>query len=412
MYQSDLKHSDKTLEEKLCQLYGLNRAKAIDLSFRPPFLNLLEKLGNPHLHLPPIIHVAGTNGKGSIIAMLRSILEQAGYNVHAYTSPHLMQFNERIVLAGEQISDEMLEDLIDEALLLNDGGEVTFFEITTAIAFVAFARNPADVVLLEVGMGGRLDCTNVIESPLLSIINRIGLDHTEHLGETYAQIAGEKAGILKTGVPCVIGMQSEAAIAGGVMDVFENKAREVGATLYPMDGGDSGYETALIGPYQRDNMAVALKALELIADDFSVSEEHIREGLKNASWRGRLQKLDDDIWLDGGHNADAALALAEQLERWKADDEKSLALILGMMKGKDVQGFMEPLLPFVDRLYLTEIPNEPNMMSAEDLQKIFPDGQVFCDYKQALSDIQAHGYHRILICGSLYLAGHVLGSYT
>jgi len=221
MYQSDVQHPSEQLAQKLFKLYTLNRDKKIDLSFRPPYLDLLEKFGNPHLELPPVIHVTGTNGKGSIIAVMRSILETAGYNVHTYTSPHLIRFNERIVLSGKPIEDEPLEALIDEALELNGDGDLTFFEITTAIAFAAFARNPADICLLEVGMGGRLDCTNVIKAPLATIISPIGIDHAEHLGDTIEKIAAEKAGIMKTGAPCVIAPQHEPS----VQQVFRSEER-------------------------------------------------------------------------------------------------------------------------------------------------------------------------------------------
>ena len=227
MYTSDLKHHDQTLEEKLHTLYTLNRDKKIDLSFRPPYLDLLRNFGNPHLNLPPMIHVAGTNGKGSIIAILRNILETAGYKVHAYTSPHLQTFNERIYLAGQNITDHHLENLIDEAITHNENQDVTFFEITTALAFAAFSQTPADVLLLEVGLGGRLDCTNVIKAPIISIINTVSYDHQEHLGETLPQIAAEKAGIIKQETPCILGPQNP-----DTTDVFAKIAAEKKAPLY------------------------------------------------------------------------------------------------------------------------------------------------------------------------------------
>ncbi len=413
MYASDLKHPDQTLEDKLHQLYNLNRNKAIDLSFRPPFLNLLKNLGNPHLNLPPVIHVAGTNGKGSIIAMLRSVLEEADYNVHAYTSPHLISFNERIVLAGNSIENGLLETLIDEALELNADGELTFFEITTAIALAAFSRTPADICLLEVGMGGRLDCTNVIENPLISVINAIGYDHAEHLGDTITEIAAEKAGIMKRGVPCVIGHQPHTE----TLKIFETNAANLDVPLHHVQQ-EQTLATALRGPHQQQNMAACLKVLALLQETFPVNQRQIKTGLETAHWPARLQKLNPvdfglaeswEIYLDGGHNKDAGKALSAQAALWK-EDGKPLSVILGMMKGKDAEGFLTPLMPFIDHLNIVNIENEPQSQSAKELKRIFPEGQVFDNFQDALHNIKSTqtNAERILICGSLYLAGQVL----
>ena len=200
MYASDLRHPSPSLGKKLEHIYTLGR-KTINPGFRAPYLELLERFGNPHKNLPPVIHVAGTNGKGSIVATLRSALESAGYKIHAYTSPHLIQFNERIVLAGENISDDFLESLVDEALRYNGDNDITFFELTTALAFAAFARTPADILLLEVGLGGRLDCTNIIDKPLVSIIGSVSYDHMEFLGDSLHKIAAEKAASLNQASP-------------------------------------------------------------------------------------------------------------------------------------------------------------------------------------------------------------------
>lgn len=410
MYQSDLKHSDQSLEEKLHGLYTLDRNKTIDLSFRPPYLRLLEKLGNPHLKLPPVIHVAGTNGKGSTIAMLRAVLENASYKVHAYTSPHLIEFNERIMLAGKPIENGPLEDLIDEALELNAGGELTFFEITTAIAFAAFARTPADICLLEVGMGGRLDCTNVIETPLITIINAIGLDHTEYLGETIAEIAGEKAGIMKQKMPCVIGQQSYAE---AIKVITENAAR-LNAPLHHASSHEQTYAPALIGPHQKNNMTACLKTLALIQNQFPLTQKNIKAGLNAVRWPARLEKLDAapfglnaswELYLDGGHNADAGNALATQAKEWGGN----LHIICGMMKGKNTKSFLGPLLSHTASLSFINIEDEPQSQSAEDLQALFPNSNALKNFQHALSHIkQNHAHGRILICGSLYLAGHVL----
>ncbi|MEZ5813949.1 MAG: folylpolyglutamate synthase/dihydrofolate synthase family protein [Alphaproteobacteria bacterium] len=400
MYASDLKHPAPALEKKLALLYALSREKKIDLSFRPPYLDLLKKLGNPHTHLPPVIHVAGTNGKGSTIAMLRSILETAGYKVHAYTSPHLIRFNERIVLAGKQIEDGPLETLIDEVLELNAGADITFFEITTAMAFAAFAQTPADICLLETGLGGRLDCTNIIENPLLTVITAIGMDHTEILGNTRAKIAEEKAGIMKPQTPCIIAAQTHK----DVMNVFENKAATLGIALHDPDRTKT--VPALPGPHQKQNAATALKALELIKNKYSVTPRHIETGLQNVDWPARLQEIAPNIFLDGGHNANAGQALARQAALWQKD-AKPLSVILGMMQKKDAKNFLKPLLPFIDNLYVVDIENEPQSQSAGELLKIFPRGRACGNYREALHHIDT-AHQRTLICGSLYLAGHVL----
>lgn len=413
MYQSDLKHPSKSLQDKLQTLYTLNREKTIDLSFRPPFLDLLKALGNPHLNLPPIIHVAGTNGKGSTIAMLRSIYETAGYKAHAYTSPHLIRFNERIVIAGQPIGNAALEELIDEALTLNEGRACTFFEITTAIAFAAFARNPADICLLEVGMGGRLDCTNVIEDPALTIITPIGLDHTEHLGDTIKAIAGEKAGIMKQSAPCVITPQRYAEAT----NTFEAIAKDKNINLLRPDTESLlDDEIGLSGQHQIQNAQTALKAIETLQNQFPLSKQHIKGGLKRAYWPARFQTLDAQgfglpaektIILDGGHNKDAATTIAAQLK----DMGGGVHLILCMMKHKDPAEFLTPLLPYLNALTLTQIPNEPASLSAEDLETALQD--ICADvpvtnaptYQDALKSSPAD---TILIAGSLYLAGHVL----
>ena len=408
MYQSDLKHSEPRLQEKLEQLYTLNRDKKIDLSFRPPYLNLLEKFGNPHLNLPPVIHVAGTNGKGSIIAMLRSVLETAGYSVHAYTSPHLIKFNERIVLAGQEIENALLEDLIDKALAHNAGGDVTFFEITTAMAFAAFSRTPADICLLEVGMGGRLDCTNIIETPLACVINTIGMDHSEHLGDTITKIASEKAGIMKQGTPCIIGHQNDEI----VLPVFENKAEETDCPLFFAE--DTPHKTNLKGPHQQKNLSTALKTLEIIAQGFPVQDEHIKSGLQNAKWRARLQKLEAEyfglnnewkVFLDGGHNEDAGKALAQEIPTWG----KPTHIICGMMKGKNAQAFLEPVVPYSKTLSFVDIEGEPLAQSAQELHTLFAQSRAFTNTKAALEHLKkTEKPGNILICGSLYLAGQVL----
>lgn len=416
MYQSDLKHSSATLHSKLRELYVLNREKTVDLSFRPPFLKLLENFGNPHLHLPPVIHVAGTNGKGSSIAMLRSVYAEAGYKVHVYTSPHLMRFNERIVLAGEQIDDQALEALIDEALDLNEGRSCTFFEITTAIAFAAFSRVPADICLLEVGMGGRLDCTNIIEAAALSLITSISMDHAEFLGDTLEKIAAEKAGIMKAGVPCVVAQQKERA----VLDVVEDLAQRVGARLIHADKSAEG-ELGLQGAHQKENASSVLAAVEALQERFPVAEADICAGLANAIWPARLQELAPQefnlpegfvVRLDGGHNEDAGAAIAAYLNTL----DMPVHLIFCMMKHKDPRGYLDHVIPHIDSLTVTEIPAEPLSLSVRELEGIV------APYRDKVRVYSAGNYHEaianlgknvqppamLLIAGSLYLAGYVL----
>lgn len=447
MYLSDLSHPDASLEDKLNALFRLNRGRGLDLDFRPPFLRLLERLGNPHKALPPVIHVAGTNGKGSTLATLRAIYEAAGYRVHAYTSPHLVRFNERIVLNGAPIDDGSLEALIDEALALHGAGAdkgsddgISFFEITTAIAFAAFSRVPADLCLVEVGLGGRLDCTNVIECPALSVITTIGLDHTEFLGETLAEIAAEKAGIMKRGAPCVIGPQSAEAIKENVDKVLKNIAESKNCKIhrYGTDwivnktGAGISFEygpvhlrlpaPVLPGPHQIGNAGTALATVTCLQELFPVSLEHMKTGLERVEWPARLQKLeagayglpaDYELWLDGGHNPEAGAALSAMAAQWFMDDKKPLHVVLGMMIHKDFKRFIEPLRPFIATLRTVDIPGEPKALGAiEASRALEAAGQPVTahpDVAAALADIAKTGKPgRVLICGSLYLAGHVL----
>ncbi len=423
MYASDAAHANKALQDKLLSLYTLHRDKAVDLGFRPPYLNLLKALGDPHKSLPPVLHIAGTNGKGSVMAMLRAILEQAGYRVHVYSSPHLVRFNERIVLAGQEIGDEALEAILDETLALNNGAPLTFFEITTALAFAAFARNPADVLLLETGLGGRLDCTNVIEAPLASIIARIGYDHMEFLGNTLTQIAGEKAGILKPGCPCILAPQEyDEAI-----DVFEQKAASLSVPLIKTNPAQ-GRRSGLTGPHQLDNAATALACLPALrAAGFIISETAVDKGLENVRWPARLQRLSPDglpagceLWLDGGHNESAGRALGAQAKLWSEQDGKKLHLILGMMKTKDPLGFVRPLLPYTSKITCVAVPGEQKAFPPEDLARFIAgatppqsDTQTTFepDIHKALNITDNAPDSRILVTGSLYLAGMALNLY-
>lgn len=410
MYVADARHPNSTLEDKLRSIYELRGGPSIDLTIRKPYLDLLAALGNPHQSLPPVIHVAGTNGKGSVIAILRSIFETAGYNVHTYTSPHLVRFNERIALAGQEISDDYLEGLLDETLAANQGADLTFFEITTALAFLAFSRTKADICLLETGLGGRLDCTNIIEKPLATIITRIGFDHMEFLGETLQQIATEKAGIIKTEVPCILAPQTSPDIDA----VFEQKAKERNSPLIKADTRKA-LPTNLTGPHQQENMAATLACLQQISG-FDISQKAIETALQNVSWPGRLQQISHpdlplhcELWFDGGHNESAAKAIATQAALWQKQDDKPLHLMLGMMKTKDPQAFIKPLQPYLHKITCIDIPGEPMAFAAQELAKVMKPSCTGTNYVTDINEVIANAENeRMLIAGSLYLAGNVL----
>jgi dihydrofolate synthase/folylpolyglutamate synthase len=314
----------------------------------------LKLIGSPQDRLPPVIHVAGTNGKGSLIAYLQAIFEAAGYSVHRYTSPHLVSFNERIVLNGKLVEDDYLRDLLARVERHIDDQPVTFFEATTAAAFLAFAEHPADVLLLETGMGGRLDATNMVAKPILTAITPVSSDHCSFLGDTVSAIAGEKAGIIKHGVACVTGrQQTEAA------NVIAEQAEALDAPLYRFDrewqllweNGQAIYQSpernmsinpALAGRHQYDNAATAVACIDRLPQ-FSITDSHIKQGLQNAEWPGRLQHMVKgrlprllppgiELWLDGGHNPQGAEVLAQWLED---RDIKETYVICGMVKGKD-----------------------------------------------------------------------------
>ncbi len=429
MYVSDLKHPNSSLEDKLNTLYHLNRGERLELGFRPQYLSLLDKLGNPHLHLPPTVHVAGTNGKGSSIAMMRAILESAGYCVHVYTSPHLTRFNERIVLAGHEINDAKLESMIDEILAHNDGADVSFFEITTALAFAAFSRSPADILLLETGLGGRLDCSNIIPASAACLISAIGLDHQDFLGNTIGAIASEKAGILKTGTPCVIARQPHQE----ALSVLQTQAQTLGVDCHYADAYEvraDGFtlhlpdqtlilpRPALIGDHQIDNAAAAITTLWALRAQFPIMPVHIESGLAQARWPARLQNITArvdslpkgwEIRLDGGHNADAADALVAYIEQQGRDTH----LICAMMDHKDSATFLSHLAPHIVSLHCVPIPSEHHAMPPEALQQASPDYpiQTHPSWRDAIDAItQSAENGQIIICGSLYLAGHILSA--
>jgi dihydrofolate synthase / folylpolyglutamate synthase len=436
MYRADAAHPNRTLADKLEYLYSLRGGPTIDLTIRPAYYELLERLGNPHLHLPPVIHVAGTNGKGSVIAYLKAILEADGRSVHTYTSPHLIRFNERITLAGAHISDEALEELLGEVTAATGTLPLTFFEITTALAFLAFARTPADILLLETGMGGRLDSTNVVRTPLATIVTPIGLDHCEYLGNSLEEVAAEKAGIFKTGTPCIIAPQHDR-----VMRVLLNRATKLSCGFYAHDEtwriacgkdhmtfhGASGahqlVHPGLMGPHQPFNAGTAIAALEVL-EGWLPDDETINRGLRNVRWPGRMQKLDPacfdgavprdwEIWLDGGHNENAATVLAAQARQWQETDLKPLHLIMGMMRTKDPLAFAEKIYPFTQSLTALPIKNEELAWSPYEIKTRLVEKNLQCQTASSLTGALASlpgkkQPSRVLVTGSLYLAGQVL----
>lgn len=366
---------------------------------------LLKRLGNPHLRLPPTIHIAGTNGKGSTLAILKAILEAAGYKVHRYTSPHLVYFNERIELAGKPITDDYLYEILETCRKHADGIAITFFEATTVAALLAFVETPADILLFETGLGGRLDGTNILEKPLLNILSPISFDHMDFLGNTIAEIAGEKAAIMRAGVPCVVAPQLPEAMA-----VIKNHAESIGAPLYFTDHAILPCSPALQGEHQLINARVAVTAVALMAP-FKITEDHIVTGLQNVQWPARLQRLklhNKEIWLDGGHNEDAGKVLAQ----W-AKEYAPITLICGMLKKKELAAFLNPLKPFVAQLIAVPIPETPDAFPpetiAETANALGIKAITAADVAQALSQVTTA---TTLIAGSLYLAGSVLAEAT
>ena len=410
---------------------GRLHPKKIDLSLGR-IERLLAVLGNPHDKLPPVIHVAGTKGKGSTVATLRACLEAAGYRVHAYISPHLVRFNERIRLAGTLIDDRALAAALEECERANAGREITFFEITTAAAFLAFSRTAADIVLLEVGLGGRLDTTNVVKHPAVTAITPVSLDHQAFLGNTVAAIAGEKAGILKPGVPGVIAPQIAEAES-----VIEARGAAVGAPLYRAGqewrcaraGDGIRYEgerwrfdlplPSLLGAHQVLNAGTAIACLEKLTG-FTVGEGAITDGLRHIDWPGRLQLLRQgplvammpgwELWLDGGHNPAAGEVLGAVVADWR---DRPLHLVVGMLNTKDTAGFLAPMAPYTKSLQAVTIPDEENPLPAAAIVAAARSVGIAASEAQsvegALNAIAAGAASgRILICGSLHFAGVVL----
>ncbi|MGA0615643.1 bifunctional folylpolyglutamate synthase/dihydrofolate synthase [Paracoccus sp. KR1-242] len=402
--------------------------KVIDLSL-DRMERILAALGNPERRIPPVIHVAGTNGKGSTQAMIRAGLEAAGKRVHAYTSPHLAQFHERIRLAGSLISEDLLAATLEECEAANAGQPITFFEITTAAAFLAFSRVPADYTLLEVGLGGRLDATNVVDDPLLCVITPVSIDHTQFLGETLPEIAGEKAGIIKRGVPCIVGPQD-----GPAREVIEARAEALSAPLriarqdwdsYSEHGRLVYFDHSglldlplpnLPGPHQIVNAGAAIAALR----ELGFGEPEATAAVTRVEWPARMQRLtrgplveaaqDCELWLDGGHNPAGGEALSATLA---AMPGRPTHLVCGMLNTKDVEGYMRPLAPQVRSLIAVPIPGADATLPAEATEQAAANSGIAATTAPDVLDAVARIAReepgaRILICGSLYLAGDVL----
>ena len=426
-------HSDAILE-RLLELHP----KKIDLSLER-LERLLARLGHPERALPPVVHVAGTNGKGSVCAMLRAGLEASGAATHVYTSPHLARFHERIRLAGRLIEEADLAALLAECEAKNGGAPITFFEITTAAAFLAFARAPADWCVLEVGLGGRLDATNVIGSPAASVITPVSHDHQQFLGDTLEDIAREKAGVIKPGVTCVVGAQTKEAAA-----VIDAVAAEVGAPLLRygvewsvrQENGRVVFEDhfgladlpapVLQGRHQVENAGVAVATLRHLG----FNDDVCAAALSQAEWPARLQRLrrgplvetlDEamELWLDGGHNPAAGEALAAYLGELEERAPAALYMICGLLESKDPQGYLAPFAGMARQVYTIAIPGEQASLPADAVAaaavKVGLSAQTAGSVEGALRAAQdaiysdrTSDFARIVICGSLYLAGRVL----
>jgi len=411
------------IEPIIDRLHGLH-PRLIDLSLGR-LQRLLAQLDHPERRLPPVIHVAGTNGKGSTCAFLRAMAEAAGLRVHVYSSPHLVRFNERFRVAGHLVSDVALAEALETIERINDGAAITVFEVITAVAFHLFAQTPADLCVLEVGLGGRGDATNVIEAPAACAATSISLDHRELLGDTLAAIAAEKAGIAKRDVPLVTGTQpteafaalSDAVARAGAPLLARGRDWEIAATSTGLRFSDAvGMidlpPPSLPGAHQIDNAGIAVAALRAAMP----TPDAAWAGLARAEWPARLQRLhgrlarlappDWEVWLDGGHNPGAGLALAQHAAGWT---DRPLYLVVGMKQAKDAAEFLQPLLPHAEQVFAVQ---EPGQYLALPIEAIVaasggvarPGPTVF----KVLQGLPSGPPARVLICGSLYLAGEVL----
>lgn len=434
------KNSSPSYDDILARLASLH-PKRIDLTLDRMW-RILDRLDHPERRIPPVIHVAGTNGKGSTVAFLRAILEAAGLRVHVYTSPHLARFNERFRLGqvggGVLVTDDQLREALDHCERVNGGEPITIFEIETAAAFHLFAEHAADVVLLEVGLGGRLDATNVIDAPLASVITPVGMDHIEFLGDTLTKIAAEKAGIIKKGVPIVCAEQPPEVIA--VIEQTAKRARaplhaategwhvnvEHGRLVYSDERGLLDLSAPrLFGRHQFHNAGLAIATLRAI-DSLKIEPSAFEQGIARAEWPARMQRLtsgrlvaaaphDSEIWLDGGHNPDGGRVIAAALGDLEERVSRPLVVIVGMMGNKDAGGFLANFAGLTRHIIAVKIPDQENAMApdvlADAARQLGMRVETALSVEAALRSVAKLAYEvppRILITGSLYLAGHVL----
>ena len=399
--------------------------------------NLLARLGDPQLHLPPVIHVAGTNGKGSTVAFMRAVLEAAGRRVHVYTSPHLVRFHERIRLAGQLVDEARLTAALQECERVNASAPITLFEMTTAVAFKLFSETPADVLLLEVGLGGRFDATNVVPDPALCVITPVSIDHPEFLGSTLPQIAFEKAGIIKARIPVVVAAQEDEACA-----VIERQAEKLRAPILIGAQDFTGREERgrlvyqdetglldlplprLAGRHQIQNAATAIAALRQF--DPGLPDDAFEAGMLRVDWPARLQRLTSgplvalapqgaDVWLDGGHNVAGGRVLGEAMADLEAQAPRPLVIICGTLATKDTAGFLSAFRGLARRVFAVPIPGEHAGRAPQEVAEAAVRVGLAADcagsVAEALTLIAAQAWDRpprILIAGSLYLAGQVL----
>ena len=426
------------ISRKLIERLERLHPKIIDLSLDR--LNyLLDVLDNPQKRLPPVIHVAGTNGKGSTIAILRSIQSAAGLSIHAYTSPHLVHLTERFIIAGKEITEKSLIQFLTKCENANAGAEITFFEIITAAGFLAFSKIKADLVLLEVGLGGRFDATNVVSKPILSIITPISLDHQQYLGDTLGKISYEKAGILKEKRPAIIGHQDPEALK-----VIKSKAEETGSPLFiyqrdwnitetksaikfEVEGSTSYFEKPnLKGIHQIQNAGIAIAATHYLREILPIKDGSIDKGLRTVKWPARLQKINKgplidilptnvELWIDGGHNQNASLLIAQTIRGWKIKNPSlSIHMVFGCLNNRDTEALLQPFINIIDLVQTVKIPEQANTASPEVIANVTKsmgfDAKPADTVAAAIRDIisLSTGKRLILIYGSLYLSGSVL----
>lgn len=420
--------------DKVLKRLEILHPKQIDLSLGR-ILKLLGKLGNPHLKLPPTIHVAGTNGKGSTIAFLRSIYENNGYKVHTYTSPHLINFNERIRINSKIIDNQNLVELLEECEFYNKSNPITFFEITTAAAYLCFSRKKSDILLLETGLGGRFDATNVISDKICSVLTPISMDHMSFLGKSIKSITKEKVGIFQRNRPAFISPQSQEAL-----EIIDREANKKKVKLFKYESTwriikkyknnfvmkiyDENFNVPkpkLFGEHQIYNAGLAITVSKILKD-FSLDNRKICEGVQDTFWPARMQKIDDgklkeiagnnfELWLDGGHNSQASEMLLNNLHKWK---KENLFLIFGMINGKEPKEFLKKILPLIKSLQVIPI-KKHQFINSKELQKIFKKDSDIIRPERTIQNAITYVKNnfisgKIVICGSLYLAGDILKS--